>query len=189
MTDRLTEIDLDTLQAAIEADIQAAFPALVNVEFYGETRSGMEMPACLLELTEMEAFSEPDPGTEQQAIMARFEARIIISGVKTKESKHTIRKLSAAFAAWLRLRRWTDAANPGKKLPTGPAEFLTAEPDPFSPEADQFEVWRIEWQQVLHLGESVWKPDPDATTPSTVYSGFAPDIGVGGDYEQVTPQE
>jgi len=186
MTDRLTEIDLDALQAAIESDIRAAFPSLVNVEFYGETRSGMALPACLLELCEFEDSAEHDPGTEQLAVTARFEARFIILGVQTKASKKSVRKLVAAFSAWLRLRRWTDVAHAGKKLPTGPAQFLSAEPDPFHPEADQYECWRVEWQQVLHLGTSVWKPDPGATVPTEVNSAFAPDNGAGGTYTEVT---
>lgn len=175
MTDINTQIDLDTLQAAIESDIRAAFPALQRVEFYGETRSGLPMPACLLELCEFEAFHDPDPGTEQQAVLARFEARFIISGVQTKTSKKAIRKLAASFVAWLRLRRWTDAVHAGKKLPTGPAEFLSAEADPFNPEADQYECWRVEWQQVLHFGVSVWLPgDPAPATVSVSERGDPP---------------
>ena len=169
MADALTEIDLDILQDAIEADIAAAFPSFANVEFYSETRKGMPLPSCLLELSDFEDFNDPDPATGQQAVMARFEARFIISGVKTKTAKRSIRKLAASFAAWLRLRRWTNPSNPAKKLPTGPAQFLAAEPDPFHPEADQYECWRVEWQQVLHLGETVWKPQPGdeiTTTPN-----------------------
>lgn len=166
MTDINTQVDLDTLQAAIESDIQAAFPSLQNVEFYSDIRSGMPLPACLLELSEWEAYADPDPGTEQQAVLARFEARLIIRGVHTKQSKKAIRALAAAFVAWLRLRRWTNPANTAKKLPTGPAEFLTAEPDHFAPEADQYECWRIEWQQVIHLGATIWTPGEPA--PATV---------------------
>lgn len=178
-------IDLDTLQDAIEADIKAAFPDLKTVEFYGETRSGMLLPACQLDIPEWDKY-EPDPGTEQQPVMLRFEARFIIKGVSTKAAKRAIRKLAAAFSVFLYQRRWSDAANPGKKLVTGEAQLLGAYRDEFHPELDQFEVWRVEWQQHAFLGSSVW--DGAGVVPAHVFVGVAPDIGAGhkGDYVELT---
>src|SRR5690606_27856540 len=111
------EVGLDALHAAIVADIKAAFPALATVEFYRETsdRVRLELPACLLELSEMELAEDEDPGTEQTAVEARFEARLII-GFRTPDAKVEIRKLAGAFAAFLRHRRWTDPNDPPKKL-------------------------------------------------------------------------
>jgi hypothetical protein len=189
MGDALNGTDLDVLQAAIEADIAAAFPDLKTVEFYGEIRSGMTLPACQLDIEDWENFNEPDPGTGQQSTLMKFAARFIISGVRTKQAKHTIRKLSAAFTAFLYQRRWSDAENPGKKLATpGAAEFLRAYPDHFNPDLDQFEVWCVEWQQVVNLGDNVWADD--GTTPSQVFLGFTPDIGPGNepDYVEVTAE-
>lgn len=179
-----TEIDIAKLYAAIVADIKAQYPQLVTVEFDRDERAEFEVPACLLELTEWEPH-DLDPGTEQQAVMARFEARIIM-GFKTPKVKLEMRKLAAAMTAWIRTRRWSNPDVPGKKLPTGAAEFMGAAPDSFNPELDKFEVWSIEWQQVLHFGESVW--NDEGTAPTDVLVSFSPDVGLdhGDTYTEIT---
>ncbi len=191
MTDRNTEIDLAVLHQAIVADIKAQFPSLATVEFYrgqdaGEDRRSLTTPACLLDLTELEAEPEADPGTEQLAMVAKFEAALVID-FRTTSSKLSIRQLAVSLAAWLRLRRWGNPAVVGKKLPTGPAQVIGAYPDDFQPDLERFVVWRVEWQQVIHLGQTVWKPEGAA--PTTVLLGGAPDIGIGHepDYVQIAP--
>lgn len=193
-----TTIDLAVVHDAIVADIKAAFPQLQTVEFYREDRKILHTPACLLELTELEALPDDDPGTEQLAVMAKFEAELVIgfrpqAGDMTR-AKLSIRMLAAALEAWLRLRRWTNPGNPAKKLSTGEALVIGAYQDDFSvmgrsqdKDLAQFEVWRVEWQQRLHLGSTVWTDE--GVTPVTVYSGLPPDIGAGNedDYHQVTP--
>lgn len=182
------QVSIDALQDAIVADIKAAFPDLKTVEFYGDDREPRNIiPACQLDIPEWQDFDSPDPGTEQQPVMMRFEARFIIDGVKSQASKREIRRLAAAFSAFLYKRRWSDADNPGKKIPTGPAEFLGAYHDTFNADLDQYQVWRVEWQQIVHLGQSVWGDD-GSTAPSRVFVGMAPDIGTGHepDYAEVT---
>lgn len=195
-----TDIDLDKLHQAIEADIRAQFPALVSVEFYrGEDlndRKTLQVPACLLDLTEFEASNEDDPGTEQLAVMATFEAELVIS-FRTPNAKRAIRKLAGGMAAWLHNRRWTNLDNPTKKLPTGPAMVIGAYRDDFrsmmsgerDKPLDQFEIWKVEWKQIIHLGAGVW--NEVGITPSEVYLGFTPDIGVENidKYIQVFPNE
>jgi hypothetical protein len=196
-----TEIDLDTLHAAIVADIQAKFPDLKTVEFYrGEgndhdDRKTLPVPACLLNLSELEADNENDPGTEQLAVIAHFEAELIIR-FTTANAKRSIRKLAAAFAAWLHNRRWTNPDNTAKKLPTGECMVVGAYQDDFSSlmpgqrdkPLDQFEIWKVEWRQRVNLGESVWKDEGE--TPTTVYLGITPDIGLENidKYVQVFPE-
>lgn len=193
-----TNIDLAVVHDAIVADIKAAFPHLQTVEFYREDRKILTTPACLLELTELEADPDNDPGTEQLAVLAKFEAELVI-GFRQKpgdiaRAKLSIRVLAAALEAWLRMRRWTNPADPVKKLPTGEAIVLGAYQDDFSvmgrqrdQELSQFEVWRVEWQQRMHLGQTVWTDE--GITPTTVYSGVSPDIGQDNEDQcsQVTP--
>lgn len=189
-----TNLDLAVLHDSIVADIKAQFPDLVTVEFYraeegqGEdARKTLPVPACLLELSEMPADPDRDPGTEQLAVTATFEARLIIDSLKTHNAKLSVRILAAAFSAWLRLRRWDNAALPGKKLPTGPAYVMGAYPDDFSPELDRYEVWRVEWQQEIHLGSTVWTDEGE--TPSNPVFSWSPDIGPGNEesYTEVLP--
>lgn len=170
--DANTQIDIEALHTAIVEAITDNFPDLATVAFYLEEEDrepDFATPACLLELSEFEPSPENDPGTEQLAAYARFEARLII-GFRTAKAKIEIRKLAAAFAVFLRLRRWG--------LPVGPVEVLTIAPDNFSPELDRFEVWRVEWRQLVHVGVSVWT-DTTSTTPDEPVYSWSPDIGAG----------
>ncbi|AWM87371.1 hypothetical protein [Microvirga sp. 17 mud 1-3] len=181
MANANTEIDLGELHAGIESAIRAQFPALKLVEFYREEEERKpptvdQMPACLLELSEMEPTPDVDPGTEQLAVNARFEARLVI-GFRTPRAKLEIRKLAAALAVFLRLKRWPHPTIAGKTIPTGPAEVTSIVPDNFNPELDRYEVWRVEWLQPLHLGTSIWKDE--GVTPQTPLYSFKPDIGAG----------
>lgn len=173
-----TEIDLEVLEAAIAADIKAQFPDLRTVEFYRDDRKTIPVPAVLLELVEWEADEENDPGTEQLAVLANFEAEIIIGfrGTPQRKAKAAIRALASAIGAWMHNRRWNDPNNPGKKLPTGPVQIVGAYPDDFAGMGagqrdtglDKFETWRVTWQQKVHLGQSVWKDT--GTTPVMLFT-------------------
>lgn len=179
-----TEIDLETLEAAIAADIRAQFPDLKTVEFYREDRTELPVPAVLLELTEWEYDEERDPGTEQLAVLAHFEAEVIIGFRKVHQrlAKAEIRRLVGALGAFMYNRRWN---KPGAglngdgdpiKLPTGPVQIVGAYPDEFQgmdtgkrgDTLDRYEVWRLAWQQKVHLGKSVW--NSAGFTPTALYS-------------------
>lgn len=191
--DANTEVDLAVLHDAIVADIKAAFPDLVTVEFYREDdRKTLPKPACLLELSELEAIPDDDPGTEQLAVMAKFEAELVID-FRTPKAKQSIRLLAASLAAWLRMRRWTNYSGTTPKLPTGEALVIGAYQDDFNVYGrdsnkglEQYEVWRVEWQQRVHLGKTVWTNEGE--TPEEVYVqghvGGAP----GDGYDQVVPE-
>ena len=182
--DRNTNVDLNALHDAIVADIKAQFPDLQTVEFYRTEerkggRDGLPLPAIILDLSEFDPDADIDPGTEQLAVNARFEAEIIF-GFRTPNVKREIRKFAAAFAAWLRLRHWTGVR-------TGPAYVTSICRSDFNPELDQYEVWCVEWSQPIHLGNTVWTND--GSVPQEVFAGFSPDIGSGHepDYDKVTP--
>lgn len=189
-----TQIDLSKLHAAIVADIRAQFPTLATVEFYREERTRLQTPACLLTLTELEAAEDEDPGTEQIAVYAHFEAQLVIS-FRESSAKSSIRHLAAAFLAFLRKRKWTNPDNPAKKLPTGECLPVGAYEDDFASMTtgqrdatlDQFEIFRVEWRQLINLGATTWTDE--GVTPSIVFMGQAPNIGADNldEYTQVTP--
>lgn len=189
--DANTNITLEVIYQAIEADIKAKFPALVTVEFDREDRKTLPKPACLLTLAEFESSPDDDPGTEQLCVLASFEAELIITFQGLNQKKN-IRKLAANMAAWLHNRRWNmpgyagAPGGPGSKLPTGPCMVGGAYPDEFQPGLDQFEIWRVEWSQLVHLGDTVWTND--GVTPTQVFMGQSPEIGTGNedDYTEVT---
>lgn len=191
MANANTDIDLGELHAGIENAIRAQFPDLKLVAFYREEDERAELrrddlPACLLEMSEMEPTPDVDPGTEQLAVNARFEARLVI-GFRTPRAKLEIRKLASALAVFLRLKRWPHPTEPGRTIPTGPAEVTTIMPDEFNPELDRYEVWRVEWLQPLHLGVGIWKDD--GVTPQAPLYSWVPDIGTGNadKYQDVVP--
>lgn len=167
MANANTVTTLDAVHAGIVSAIREQFPNLKTVEAYRLDRKNLPVPACLIEMTEMDAALEIDPGTEQLAITARFEARFVIGFRQgANNPKLEVRKLAAAFAAFARLKRWG--------CPIGPAEVIGAYQDDFDPELDQFECWRVEWQQVIHLGDTVWKDEGEVPTP---FFSWSPQIG------------
>lgn len=172
-----TALNLDALHEGILTSIRDAFPDLATVEDYREDRQMQPIPAVLVEMTELEPSPDDDPGTEQLAALARFDAHIVL-GFRTPQIKREIRKLAAALAFHVQGNRW------GQRV--GPAEVTAIVPDDFTPELDQFEVWRVEWQQLVHIGESVWRND--GATPVPFFS-WAPDIGPDNEpaYEPVLP--
>ena len=96
-------------------------------------------------------------------------------------AKREVRKLAMAFAAWLYLRRWTG-------IVTDSAHVKGCYRDDFNPDLDQYEVWRVEWTQVMYAGANAWA---DTSAPlaagDQVMAGYAPNIGAGNapDYTQV----
>lgn len=171
-----TEVTLDTLHQAIVDAIKAQFPDLVTVEFYREERDGLPIPACLLDLTEMESVPDEDPGTGQLAMDCRFEAGIIL-GFRVPNVKLEARKMAAALAVWLRLKRW-----PGIRC--GPAQVIGCYKDDFKPELDQYEVWRVEWHQVIHLGVNAWA-NTGGTIPTQLLGSWVPKIGAAHEADYV----
>lgn len=170
MANANTEITLEAVYTAMTEAIRAQFSALQTVEFELLDRKNLPTPACLIEAGDMETTADAaDPGTEQLAVTARFEARVILGFRQgSANPKIEAKKLAAALAVFIRLQRW------GK--PIGPAQVIGIYRDDFEPELDQFECYRVEWTHVLHLGDSIWNGEGVPLVP--VYS-WAPDIGIG----------
>lgn len=169
MANANTVTTLDAVHEGIVAAIKAQFPTLKTVEAYRLDRKNIPSPACLIEMTEADADMDIDPGTEQLAVWARFEARFLIGFRQgAKNPKLEVRKLAAAFASFARLKRWG--------CPIGPADVIGCYQDDFDPELDQYECWRVEWRQIIHLGDTVWTDDGEV--PEPVFS-WSPNIGPG----------
>ena len=161
-----TQIDLDQLHQAIIDSIKARFPELQTVEDYEAPRKQLSVPACLIELTEMEP-DDRDTGTEQLHITLIFEAHLII-GFKTEQAKRAVRKLAAALAHHINKNRW------GQKI--DPARVTTVFDNAFSPEQDKYETWTVEWRQNGLIGENIWTNEGEL--PSQVFIAWAPEVGV-----------
>lgn len=177
-----TEIDLDALHEAVVAAITAGMPTVKSVQAYPETSEPLTLPAVLVDLEDMEAAPEADPGTEQLAMLTRWRARLIL-GFRTVDVDRQVRKGAAHLAHLVHLNRWGQ--------PVGPARVTLVGPDPFDPNLDQYEVWVVEWEQIVHLGASVWECPEGSVVPETVYLGVAPETGPDhiDDYWQIVPED
>ncbi|MCK0743567.1 hypothetical protein [Chromohalobacter nigrandesensis] len=161
-----TQITLDSLHQAVLDAITAAFPAIKTVEDYPDDRQRIQVPAALVELTELAAVPDDDPGTGQLALEAQFELRYVL-GWRGVNQGRAIRAQVAALAHFIHQQQWG--------LPVEPARVAVCEPDEFSPELDQYLVWRIDWSQIVHIGENEWIDD--GTPPTEVWVGVSPLIG------------
>ncbi len=174
-------MDLALLHDVIVKDIKAQFPDLKTVQFYQEAaqeRESLPLPACLLTMTSIEVDPEDDPGTEQLPVNLQFEASFIVNAIRTERSQLSVRVLAAAFMTWLKFRRWNPKQE-GKRLITGPAYVVSANPDNFQPAMDKYDIWTVEWYQPVNLGKSIWADDNAGETPQEPVFNFSPEIGSG----------
>jgi hypothetical protein len=174
MADANTTVTLDELHDAIRAAVAAAFPSFQTVEFYHDDEDqAFPTPACFMEMTEAET-DEANSGTGQWHALLRFEARIVMPN-RSAGVRLEIRKAATAFATWLNLRRW-GAAAPGDEC-----RVIACEKDEFAPQVDKFAVWRVEWVQLVMLGETAWTND--GVVPTDVLYSFVPLVGDGNEGE------
>lgn len=182
-----TVVRVGAYQDAVVAQIKAAFPDFVTVEFDREEidrdeLKSEDLPAILLDLSEFENEDVEDRGTGQLAMRARVEARVIVC-YRTARAKTAARTAAGTLSAWLRLRRFT-----GENVWTQAAQVIGAYRDDFASDCDRYVVWRVEWTQVLQLGESIWQDG--GVKPKKISYSFAPDIGKRHEaaYQSLVPQ-
>ncbi|QMV46181.1 hypothetical protein HC358_03845 [Wolbachia pipientis] len=134
------------LHNAICTTLKREIPAIQTCEIYPAIRKELVAPAVFVELSGFEKGH--DPGTEELAMKARFEARIVVDGT-VEDSSVVVRSLAAEVARVVNKNTW-NVKN------VSPGEFISAEVDGFRPELDAYLVWLVEWVHYLHVGESVW---------------------------------
>ncbi|WP_447933075.1 hypothetical protein [Wolbachia endosymbiont of Dactylopius coccus] len=132
------------LHQAICKTLKEEIPAIQTCEVYGAVHREIVAPAVFVELVSLEPGK--DPGTEELALRARFEARVVVDG---RNSSVVVRELAAEIARVVNRNTWgVENISPG--------EFLSAEVDDFKPELDAYLVWMVEWVNEIHIGKSVW---------------------------------
>jgi hypothetical protein len=176
MANQSIDVTLEGVHEAIRAKIQEKFLVLRTVECYLDERTELPTPACLIEMTECEPQDDQKLDTGQFAFKTRWDAYFLVS-FKTPQAKLTVRKLAVDFAIFAEENRW------GLKI--APAKVMWAGDDDFKPELEKFEIWRVEWSQVLYLGET---PSFEGAIP-TPYLGFSPDIGTGHEDDYIALED
>ncbi|MBA8757701.1 hypothetical protein HCR18_01025 [Wolbachia pipientis] len=134
------------LHTAICNKLREEIPAIQTCEVYPAIRREIIAPAVFVELASLEPGK--DPGTEEFALRARFEARIVVDGT-VEDSSVVVRSLAAEVARVVNKNTW----NVENVLP---GEFLSAEVDNFKPELDAYLVWLVEWVHELYTGQLMW---------------------------------
>jgi hypothetical protein len=108
-------------------------------------RSELVAPACFVEITGFDVGT--DPGTEELAVIANFEARIVMD--RTVENVHfVVRELALQLANLINHNTWNSNVSPAK--------IKEIAPDAFGPEFDAYLVWNVGWTHELHVGVNVW---------------------------------
>ena len=167
---------LDVLYGAIEQRIRDAIAGLAYVGTMPDMLQRVAVPAVVLELTELEPGE--DQGTGETALIARFEARVIVES--DREQCHQQAAFAASqLAVLLRMQTWG--------LEVGHAEFVRAVQDWTRPELDSYAVWVVEWTQPLWLGQEEW-PWPDQP-PGSLVIGFSPDTGTSSEGNYQSPEQ
>ena len=149
-------------------DVVAAYPRFERV-----------IPkAVTLQLDRIGPENPDDAGTEQWHCEVRLVAHVFVSFLDS-DPELEVRKIASKLAAWIYGRRFG--------CPVGPAKIVDVSPDGLDlpgktgrdGEAEDYEVFRIEWTHEAFLGESacnhsagamafeVWALGPDGGTPLT----------------------
>lgn len=156
-------LQLSELYAAIEQSIRDLLPELVEVVFWLGPAASIPLPAVLLEMPEFEPGS--DDGTGRTALVARFEARVVVGSEQHEPEKQAC-LIATQLAVLLRGQQWG-------LVGVEPAQLVQATQDWTKPELDGYIVWVVEWTQPINLGEEEW-PWPD-NPPATLVLGLGDD--------------
>jgi hypothetical protein len=135
------------LHQAICYTLKREIPVIQSCEVYPAIRKELIAPAVFVELASLEPGK--DAGTEELALRARFEARVIIDST-IENASIVVRSLASEVARVVNRNTWNV-----KNI--SPDEFTSAEMDGFRPELDAYLVWLVDWVHEVHLGKSVWE--------------------------------
>ncbi|WP_273859429.1 hypothetical protein [Photobacterium sp. GSS17] len=150
-----------------------------SVDYYPETKTQLSTPCLFFAVMNWDR-ADDQPMNGQLAVTLNCEILAVL-GMADEQLQLEVR--NAAMAIGLKV----EGARFG--LPVEPAVFISAEPDGFNPELDDYAVWSIRFSQNVEVGEDAFKPE--GLTPAMVRVGVAPEIGAAheADYVQVVPNE
>lgn len=153
---------IEEMHAALLAEL-AAIEGMQDVFDYGHVQQ-LKTPAAIVNLAEISA-DDPD-GTGRLAVRCRWEIFLVL-GNTAKNQALKLRTLAAHVAHMV----------DGKNFVCGAPEaaFVAAEPNEFEPSFEHAKSWRVEFEQVLYLGESLWSDE--GVPPQKVMASYAPLIG------------
>lgn len=172
-------IHLTDYHQAVKQWLADNLPWLNSVDCYPETQTALKAPCAFFGVMDWER-SETQPMNGQLAVTLNCE---ILAVLGMAEAQYQLEIRNAAMAIGLKV----EESRFGMAIE--PAVFVSAEPDAFNPELDEYAVWSIRFNQDVEVGEDVFKPE--GLTPTMVKVGYSPDIGQANTdkYEQVVSDE
>lgn len=165
-------IDLGEALDVVVASLAAQFTSFKTVAAEDESRDALKVPALIIQMSEIEPSPDADPHTGQLPCYIRFEARVVM-GHRTPEVRREVVKAAGAIATFIHSNRLG--------VSWGAAVIGIIEPDEFSPIADKFDVWRIEWVHEANLGATYFVND--GVTPTEILVSYVPEIGPDNEAE------
>ncbi len=151
------------LHNAILAEITTTITGIETYGSYPKLRTAIKTPAVFIDLAALEPGI--DPGTEELALLARFEARVVLGS--NDNACLNVRELAAEVARIIHKNNFG--------LQVKPAALVSVNPDNFRPEIDAYEIWLVEWLHEIHIGQSVW--DGVGVVPEEIFLGYVPFVG------------
>ncbi len=166
-------LDLGVALDTVIASLAAEFDTFKTVAAEDEDRKKLAVPAIIVQMSELEPDPDKDPHTGQFPCLVRLEARIVM-GHRTPKVRREVIKAAGAVAAFVHSNRLGVA--------WGAATVIAVDPDDFAPQADSFDIWRVEWVHAADIGASYFVDE--GVTPSQILTSWSPDIGTAheGDY-------
>jgi len=173
-------IDLGVALDTVIATLAAEFNTFKTVAAEDEDRKKLPVPAIIVQMSELEPDPDKDSHTGQFPCLVRLEARIIM-GHRTPKVRREMVKAAGAVAAFIHSNRLG--------VPWSAAIVIAVDPDEFAPQAEKFDIWRIEWVHAADIGASYFVDE--GVTPSRVLTARFPTIGPAneGDYEELAVGE
>lgn len=159
-------IDLGVALDKVIATLATQFKTFKTVAAEDEDRQKLPVPAIIVQMSELEPDPDRDPHTGQLPCLVRLEARIIM-GHRTPKARREVIKAAGAVAAFVHSNRLG--------VPWGAAMVIAVDPDEFAPQADKFDIWRVEWVHAADIGASYFVDE--GVTPSQVLTSRFPDTG------------
>lgn len=155
------EIDLAQFHTSACAAIALHFGTDVEVvAAYPRFDGKIPKRAITIELDGFTPENPDDQGTEQWQGNFRFAAYVFVSFLE-ENPKLLVRQLAARLAAFVYGQRFGCLIGPAKIIDGAPDQIDLPGKSGRDGEAEDYEVWRVEWSHEAFVGQSVWD-DPEA---------------------------
>ena len=158
-------IHLTAYHDAVKEQLKSALPWLNSISAYPDVETTLTTPCAFFGVTDFDK-SDEQPMNGQMAVTLNCEVLAVLA-MDLPQFQLEARNAAMAIGLAIEGNRFG--------MPIEPAVFVSAEPDAFSPELDDYAVWSIRFNQTVNVGDDVYKPT--GLRPTQVNVGYRPDTG------------